>query len=58
MERFVRLVVAGGVVFVASLWTVEFASPGSLAWLAAAATAVVGGASALAGIWLELDVGS
>lgn len=58
MERFVQLVVAGGVVLVAALWGAELATPASTVWLAAATLAAVGCAVVLAGIWLELDLGS
>jgi hypothetical protein len=56
MERFARLVVAGGLALVAGLWVAALAATGSLQWLAGAALALLGTAALGAGIWTELDV--
>ena len=55
MEQFVRLVVAGGVVLVASLWLMRVAAAWSALWVAGIALALVGTAALAAGIWRELD---
>ncbi|MFB6305034.1 MAG: hypothetical protein ABEH47_07700 [Haloferacaceae archaeon] len=56
MERFARLVVAGGVALVAGLRLRDLATAGSGAWVAGTALALVGGAVLLVGIGVELDV--
>lgn len=56
MERFARLVVAGGVGLVAGLWVTALAPPGSPAWLGGAGLALAATVALGAGIWTELDV--
>lgn len=56
MERFVQLIVGGGVVLVAGLWAVALLSPWSITWLAGAALALLGAGSVLAGIGSEITV--
>lgn len=56
MERFARLVVAGGLALVAGLWATALAGTWSAPWLAGAAVALVGAGALGAGIWTELDV--
>jgi len=54
-ERFVRLLVVGGIVLVAGLWVSALSGRWSLPWLLGAGLAV-GGACALGvGIWSEID---
>ncbi len=57
MERFVRLVVGGGLALVAGLWTLRAFVPADAPWLLGALLVVVGTGSLLAGIASELDVG-
>ncbi|ESP87434.1 hypothetical protein K933_14203 [Candidatus Halobonum tyrrellensis G22] len=54
MERFVALVVAGGVALVAGLWLVSLLAAGSPAWLLGVGLALVGVAALAAGIRREL----
>lgn len=57
VERFVQLIVAGGLALLSGLWlTVLFAvaTPG---WTLGAALAIAGVAGLAAGIYRELDVG-
>lgn len=57
MERFVRLVVAGGLALVVGLWlTVPF-TPGSPAWFGGVTLAVLGCVALAVGIRTELTVG-
>ena len=56
MERFVRLVVAGGLGLVAGLWTLRLSARWSPSWLVGVALVVAGVAGLAAGIWRELDV--
>lgn len=56
MERFVRLVVVGGLALVAGLWAAELADTGSAPGLLGVLLAVLGGLVLLAGIWTEIDV--
>ncbi|MFB6156631.1 MAG: hypothetical protein ABEJ34_02160 [Haloferacaceae archaeon] len=56
MERFARLVVAGGLSLVAGLWTRTLAAAGSTAWLAGTALVLTGLLALAAGIAVELDV--
>ena len=58
MERFVRLIVVGGLALVAGLWVLESFARGSPSWLAGAGLAVLGTASAFAGIFSELEDGA
>lgn len=55
MERFVELVVAGGLVLVAGLWLWVLSPAASLAWVASIVLAVAGTGVVLSGIWGELD---
>lgn len=55
MERFVQLIVGGGVGLVAGLWLLELSPTGSSAWLLGAALAVVGGGALAYGIGSELE---
>jgi len=55
MERFVQVIVAGGLALLAGLWGGQIADPVSKAWLGSVAVAV-GGVLALAvGINSQLD---
>lgn len=56
MERFVRLVVGGGLALVAGLWVTALTATATLPWLSGAALALVGAAALGTGIWTELDV--
>lgn len=56
MERFVTLVVAGGLALVAGLWTLHLSAGWSAPWLVGVAVVVAGVAGLAAGIWRELDV--
>lgn len=56
MERFVRLLVAGGFALVTGLWLVEIARPGASPWLAGLVAAVAGSGAILAGIATELEI--
>jgi hypothetical protein len=55
MERFVRLIVAGGIALVGGLWFVAVFEPWSIAWAAGAALAVLGTGGLVAGIASEID---
>lgn len=54
MERFVRLIVAGGLALVAGLWLVALLERGSLPWLAGVVLALVGIAGLARGIESEI----
>ena len=56
MERFVTLVIAGGLGLVAGLWTLHLSARWSSSWLVGVALVVAGVAGLAAGIWRELDV--
>jgi uncharacterized membrane protein HdeD (DUF308 family) len=56
MERFVTLVVAGGLALVAGLWTLHLSARWTPAWLVGVSLVVAGVAGLAAGIWRELDV--
>lgn len=56
MERFVQVVLAGGVALLAGLWTVRLTGAWSPAWLAGVALATIGVAGLAVGIGRELDV--
>lgn len=56
VERFVRLIVAGGVAFVAGLWIVTLFEAWSGPWIGGVAFVLLGGASLLAGIGSEIEV--
>jgi len=55
MERFVRLLVAGGLALIAGLWLVALFAVGSRPWLLGAAAAAVGSVALLAGTAIELE---
>ncbi|ELZ05106.1 MULTISPECIES: hypothetical protein [Natrialba] len=56
MERFVTLIVAGGLCLLAGLWLAELVAVGSPPWIAGAALALCGTVAILAGIRRELTV--
>ncbi len=56
MERFVGLLVAGGLALLAGVWTLHLTAQGSPPWLAGAALAALGVAGLAAGIGRELDL--
>ena len=56
MERFVQLIVAGGVVLVGALWLAALSEWGSAPWLAGVVLALCGTAGLAAGIWSELEL--
>ncbi|NUB89698.1 hypothetical protein HTZ84_19590 [Haloterrigena sp. SYSU A558-1] len=55
MERFVRLIVAGGLVLVGALWLVDLFARGSPQWLVGVALAILGFVGVMAGIFSELE---
>lgn len=55
MERFVRLIVGGGIALVAGLWIATLAGTGSGPWLLGVALVVVGVGALAGGIWWEID---
>ncbi|WP_121741710.1 hypothetical protein [Natronorubrum halophilum] len=55
MERFVRLIVAGGVVLVVALWLAALFERGSMLWIVGIALAVLGTGMLTAGIFSELE---
>ena len=57
MERFARLVVAGGVGLVAGLWMTALSPLWGPLWLGGVGLALVATVALGAGIWIELDVG-
>ncbi|MGB9953032.1 MULTISPECIES: hypothetical protein [unclassified Haloarcula] len=56
MERFVKLVVAGGLALVAGLWTVRLTASLSALWLGGVALAVLGLVALGVGIGRELSI--
>ncbi|WP_339105766.1 hypothetical protein [Haloterrigena salinisoli] len=58
MERFVRLIVAGGVVLVGALWLVDLVARGSPQWIVGIALAILGFVGVMAGIFSELESGA
>lgn len=54
-ERFVRLIVGGGIALVAGLWAVTLSAPGSVGWLLGAALVLLGAGGLTVGIWSEVD---
>lgn len=54
MERFVRLLVGGGVALVAGLWAVKLFAVGSVPWVLGVALAAVGGGGLLVGTKSEI----
>lgn len=55
MERFVRLIVAGGLGLVAGLWMATLARPWSPPWLLGVGLIVLGVAGLARGIWSQVD---
>lgn len=55
MERFVQLIVAGGLALVAGLWMVSLLRQGSPPWVAGLGLATAGVLALGAGIWLEVE---
>ncbi|WP_226039415.1 hypothetical protein [Natrinema sp. DC36] len=58
MERFVRLIVAGGVVLVGACWLAAFADYGSVPWVGGIVLALLGTGAVVAGITGELEPGA
>lgn len=58
MERFVQLIVVGGIALVAGLWLVALLERGSIAWVVGVGLALAGTASVVAGIGRELEAGA
>jgi hypothetical protein len=58
MERFVQLIVAGGVVLVGALWLAALVEYGSVVWFGGVALALLVTAVVLAGIFSELESGA
>jgi hypothetical protein len=54
-ERFVRLLVGGGLSLVAGLWLTTLSAWGSAAWVGGVALATLGVAGLGAGIWHEVE---
>lgn len=55
MERFVRLVVAGGLALVAGLWVAALTTPSSLPWLGGVGLTVAGLAGLTVGVESQLE---
>lgn len=55
VERFVRLIVAGGIALVAGLWLVTIAGDWSLPWLLGVAVILAGTGALAAGIRSEIE---
>ncbi|WP_222916754.1 hypothetical protein [Natrinema sp. SYSU A 869] len=58
MERFVQLIVAGGIVLVAACWLVAFVEYGSAPWVGGIVLALLGAGAVVAGITNELESGA
>lgn len=56
VERFVRLIVVGGVALVAGLWLLAFFDAWSVAWLVGAALALLGAGSLVGGIESRIEI--
>lgn len=56
VERFVRLIVGGGIALVAGLWLVAFFDAWSVAWLAGAGLALLGAGSLGGGIDSRIEI--
>lgn len=56
MERFVRLIVAGGLSLLAGLWAQTLTTTGSRIWYGGLVLVLVGLAGLAAGIQLAIDV--
>jgi len=55
MERFVRLIVAGGLALVAGLWISQSGPQGSAAWLVGVVLAALGVVALAVGIYSPLE---
>ncbi|MDF9744711.1 hypothetical protein [Natrinema salsiterrestre] len=55
MERFVQLIVAGGVVLVGALWLAALVEYGSVVWFGGVVLALLGTGAVLAGIVSQLE---
>ncbi|ADB62256.1 hypothetical protein Htur_3393 [Haloterrigena turkmenica DSM 5511] len=58
MERFVRLIVAGGLVLVGALWLVDLFVRGSPQWTVGVALVILGLVGVMVGIVSELESGA
>ena len=58
MERFVQLIVAGGVVLVGALWLAALVEYGSAPWWGGVVLALLAAGTVFAGILRELDPGA
>lgn len=58
MERFVQLLVGGGIALVAGLWLVALLERGSIAWFVGVGLTLGGTGSVCAGIGRELEDGA
>lgn len=58
MERFVWLILAGGLVLVGACWLVTFADYGSVPWVGGVVLALLGTGAVFAGILSELEPGA
>jgi len=56
MERFVRLIVAGGLSLLAGLWAATLTTTGSRIWYGGLVLVLVGLAGLAAGIQLAIDI--
>lgn len=56
VERFVWLIVGGGIALVAGLWLVSFFDAWSVAWLAGAGLALLGAGSLGGGIDSRIEI--
>lgn len=56
VERFVHLVVGGGVCLVAGLWAMELGANSQAIWGGGVVLTVVGIGGLAAGIWTEIEV--
>lgn len=56
MERFVRVVLAGGLVLVAGLWAARLLEAWTIPWLAAVAVSVLGVVGLGGGIATEIEL--
>lgn len=56
VERFVRLIVGGGVALVAGLWLSAFFDAWSVAWLAGAGLVLLGGGILVLGIESRIEI--
>lgn len=56
MERFARLIVAGGIALVGGLWIAMLAEVGTAAWLVGVVAAALGAGANVAGFVTELEL--